>query len=200
MKLRETGFIDFLKKKGGIASYAEIMQAGFNKALLKAILNSGQIRKVDRGLYRLSEGFTIPNPDLVIASIKIPKGTVCLLSALAFHEATNEIPRYVYIAIPRGSHANKIVYPPVKIHHFSPRTWRAGIERHKIGEYNIKVYSLAKTVADCFKFRNKIGVDIAREALKVALEEKSVKPIEIIKYAKICRVYRIIKPIIEAII
>jgi predicted transcriptional regulator of viral defense system len=200
MKPKEIGLVDFLKKKGGIASYADIMQAGFNKALLKSIMNSGRILKVDRGLYRLSEGFTIPNPDLVVASIKIPKGTVCLLSALAFHEATDEVPRYVYIAIPRGSHANKIKYPPVKIYRFAPNAWRTGIEKHKIGKYEIKVYSLAKTVADCFKFRNKIGIDVARQALKVALEERGVEPTEIMKYAKICRVHRIIKPIIEAMI
>jgi predicted transcriptional regulator of viral defense system len=200
MKPSETGLVNFLKKKGGIASYADIMQAGFSKALLKSIVNSGRIQKVNRGLYKLSDGLSLSNPDLVVVSIKISKGVVCLLSALSFHEATNEVPRYVYMAIPRGSHANKIAYPPVKIHRFSPNTWGAGIEGHKIGEYNIRVYSLAKTVADCFKFRFKIGVDTARQALKVALEEKGVEPTEIMKYAKICRVHRIIKPLIETML
>ncbi|GAH34508.1 unnamed protein product [marine sediment metagenome] len=104
----DSKLINFLKKKGGLASYAEIIDAGFHKAILKAVLNSGQIQKIDRGLYRLSDGSTLSSPDLVAVSIKIPKGIVCLLSALAFHEATNEIPHYVDIAIPRGAHANKM--------------------------------------------------------------------------------------------
>lgn len=192
--------INFLKRKGGLASYAEIINAGFHKAILKAVLNSGQIQKIDRGLYRLSDGSTLSSPDLVAVSIKIPKGIVCLLSALAFHEATNEIPHYVDIAIPRGAHANKMKYPPVRFYRFASNAWKAGIEEHEIEDHKIKVYNLAKTIADCFKFRNRIGADVARDALKVAVTEKGMKPKEIIQYAKICRVDSIVKPILEAMI
>ncbi len=192
--------INFLKKKGGLASYAEIIDAGFHKAILKAVLNSGQIQKIDRGLYRLSGGCTLSSPDLVAVSIKIPKGIVCLLSALAFHEATNEIPHYVDIAIPRGAHANKMKYPPVRFYRFASNTWKPGIEEHEIEDHKIKVYNLAKTIADCFKFRNRIGTDVARDALKVAVTEKGIKPREIIHYARICRVDSIVKPILEAMI
>ena len=173
MEFKKTELVDFLKKKGGVASYAEIIRAGFSKAHLKVSLDSGRIQKVDRGLYRLSDGTSLSNPDLVAVSIKVPKGTVCLLSALAFHEATNEIPKCVDIAIPRGMHANKIKYPPVKFYRFAPSAWKVGIEKHEIEGHEIKVYSLAKTIADCFKFRNKIGVDVARDALKVAITESS---------------------------
>jgi len=196
----DSKLINFLKKKGGLASYAEIIDAGFHKAILKAVLNSGQIQKIDRGLYRLSDGSTLSSPDLVAVSIKIPKGIVCLLSALAFHEATNEIPHYVDIAIPRGAHANKMKYPPVRFYRFASHTWKAGIEEHEIEDHKIKVYNLAKTIADCFKFRNRIGADVARDALRVAVTEKGIKPKEIIQYAKICRVDSIVKPILEAMI
>lgn len=196
----DSKLINFLKKKGGLASYAEIINAGFHKAILKAVLNSGQIQKIDRGLYRLSDGSTLSSPDLVAVSIKIPKGIVCLLSALAFHEATNEIPHYVDIAIPRGAHANKMKYPPVRFYRFASNAWKAGIEEHEIEDHKIKVYNLAKTIADCFKFRNRIGADVARDALKVAVTEKGIKPKEIIQYAKICRVDSIVKPILEAMI
>jgi len=196
----DSKFINFLKKKGGLASYAEIIDAGFHKAILKAVLNSGQIQKIDRGLYRLSDGSTLSSPDLVAVSIKIPKGIVCLLSALAFHEATNEIPHYVDIAIPRGAHANKMKYPPVRFYRFASNAWKAGIEEHEIEDHKIKVYNLAKTIADCFKFRNRIGADVARDALKVAVTEKDIKPKEIMQYAKICRVDSIVKPILEAMI
>jgi predicted transcriptional regulator of viral defense system len=200
MGFRETKLISFLKKKGGVASYAKIIEAGFNKALLKTSLKSGKIQKVDRGLYRLSNGTSLSDPDLVAVSIKVSKGVVCLLSALAFHEATNEIPKYVDIAIPRGVHANKIKYPPVKFYRFAPNAWKAGIEKHNIGEYEIKVYSLAKTIADCFKFRNRIGMNVARDALKIAVVEKGITPKDIMGYAKICRVGKIIKPVLETMI
>ena len=200
MSTKEKKFIEFLKKRGGIVSYKEIIKAGFNKAFLRNNLDSGQIQKVDRALYRLSDDFTLSNPDLVAVSIKVSKGVVCLLSALAFHEATSEIPHHVDIAIPRGAWANKINYPPVKFYHFVSKAWKAGIEKFEIEGYQIKVYSLAKTIADCFKFRNKIGMNIAREALKIAITEKGVQPKEIIQYAEICRVDNIIKPILEAML
>ena len=200
MRFDKIKFINFLKKRGGVASYAEIIGAGFNKVHIKISLNSGQIQKVDRGLYKLSDGVSLSNPDLVVVSIKVPKGTVCLLSALAFYEATNEVPKYVDIAISRGGHANKIKYPPVKFYRFAPNVWKAGIEKHKIEGHEIKVYSLAKTIADCFKFRNKIGADVAREALKIAVQEKRERPADIMKYAKLCRVSTIIKPILETIL
>ena len=200
MELKKTELINFLKKRGGVASYAEIIKAGFNKHYLKTNLNSGRIQKVDRGLYRLSDGISLANPDLVAVSIKVPKGTVCLLSAIAFYEATNEIPKYVDIAIPRGTHANRIQYPPVKFYRFAPQAWKAGIEEYEIEGHKIKVYNLAKTIADCFKFRNKIGMNVTRDALKIAVIEKDITPKEIMKYAKICRVDSIIKPILEAMI
>jgi len=200
MTTKEKKFIEFLKKRGGMVSYKEIIKAGFNKAFLKDNLDSGRIQKVDRALYRLSDGFTLSYPDLVAVSIKVSKGVVCLLSALAFHEVTSEIPRYINIAIPRGAWANKINYPPVKFYHFASKAWEAGIEKQKIEGYQIKVYCLAKTIADCFKFRNKIGMDVAREALKIAITEKGVQPKEIMQYAEICRVDNIIKPILEAML
>lgn len=197
---KKTAVTNFLRGKKGLATYAEIIKAGFNKAQLKAGLNSGRIQKVDRGLYRLSEGFNLSNPDIAAVSIKASNGVVCLLSALAFHEATNEIPDCVHIAIPRGSHANKIKYPPVKFYRYNPSTWEAGIEEHEIDGRKIRIYNLARTIADCFKFRNKIGMNIARDALKVAVMEKGIKPPEIMQYAKICRVDRIIKPILETLL
>ena len=104
------------------------------------------------------------------------------------------------MAIPPIAHANRIKYPPVKFYRFAPKTWKSGIEERVISGYKIRIYSLAKTIADCFKFRNKIGIDVAREALKIAVTEKNIKPKEIMQYAKICRVDRIIKPILEAML
>ncbi|OGC34391.1 hypothetical protein A2462_00825 [candidate division WOR-1 bacterium RIFOXYC2_FULL_41_25] len=200
MKKENELLIDFFRKKDGIVSYAEILGAGFDKSMLRKSLDSNEIQKLDRGLYQLATGVSLSNPDLAAVVIKVPKGVVCLLSALALHEATDEIPKYVDVAVARGMHTNKIKYPPVKFYYFSPQTCGIGIEKHRIGGRQIKVYSLAKTIADCFKFRNRIGLDVAREALKIAITEKGIKPQEIMRYAKICRVNTIMQPILEAML
>lgn len=183
-----------------MASYSELNKAGFNKVLIKVSLANKNVKRIDRGLYGLSEGMSFSNPDLVAISIKIPKGIVCLISALAFHEATNEIPKYVDVAIPRGTHESRIKYPPIRFYRFDLKAWEAGIENHEIEEHKIKIYCLAKTIADCFKFRNRIGMNVAREALKVAVMEKNIKAKDIMGYAKICRVDKIIKPILETML
>lgn len=200
MKKKVTELINHFKERGGIVEYTDIIKAGFYKLILKEALKSGRIQKLDRGLYKLSDSLDFVHPDLVIVSIKAPEGIVCLISALGFHEATNEIPKYVEIAIPRGKHANRINYPPVRYYHFGLKAWAAGIENHKIEGHEIRIYSLAKTIADCFKFRNKIGINIARDSLKIAVNEKGISPQDIMKYAKICRVDTIIKPILETMI
>jgi predicted transcriptional regulator of viral defense system len=199
MGSKDNELISFLKKRGGLAGYSEIIKAGFRKGTLKVLLRSGRVDKIDRALYKLQGGIDLPNPDFVTVSIKAPQAVICLLSALAFHEVTSEISRYVDLAIPRGSHANRIKYPPVRFYRFAPNTWEAGVEDHEMEGRRVKIYNLAKTIADCFKFRNKIGINVAREALKVAVAEKRISPKEIMRYAKICRVGNIIKPILESI-
>ena len=189
--------IGFFQKHGGILRFSAILKAGFHSDSLIALEEEKRVEKIGRGLYRLAGHEPSSHPDFVTACLQAPKGVVCLLSALAFHEATNEIPKAVNLAISRGIHANKIDYPPVKFYRFTPDSWKAGIEEHKIEGHQIRVYNLAKTVADCFKFRNRIGMDVAREALKVAITEKRISPKEIMRYAKICRVDKIIKPILE---
>lgn len=200
MKSKKPKLVDFFRKRGGLASYAEVIDAGFKKAALKAALNSGSISRIDRGLYKTVVGSSVAVPDIVVASIKAPKGVMCLISALAFHEATDEIPRHVEMAIRRGAHVNKINYPPMKFYRFAPEAWKAGVEERNIESHKVKVYNLAKTIADCFKFRNKIGIGVAREALKTAITEKRILPTEIMRYAKICRVANVIKPVLEAML
>jgi len=200
MDSKETKLIEFLRKRGGMASYSELSKAGINKDILKDSLKSHRVERLDRGLYCLSGDMSFSNPDFVAISIKIPKGVICLISALAFHEATSEIPKYIDVAIPRGTHESRVKYPPIRFYRFASKAWKAGIEEHKVGGYKIKVYNLAKTIVDCFKFRNRIGIDVARDALKVAITEKYTKPKEIMQYAKICRVDKIVKPILETML
>ncbi len=200
MKRNAQGMINYFKSHNGVVRFSSILRAGFHPDSLNSLVKEGKVEKISRGLYRLSDYEFDSHPDLVTASLQAPRGIICLLSALAFHEATNEIPRRVDIAIPRSSRPYKIIYPPVKFYRFAQKAWEAGIEEHETDRFKIRVYSIAKTIADCFKFRNKIGVNVAREALKTAITEKGVKPVEIMQYAKICRVNNIIKPILEAML
>ncbi len=190
----------YLRSHGGIARFSSILKAGFHSDALKNLEKENKVEKIGRGLYRLTNYTLGSHPDYVIASLQTSKGIICLISALYFYKATTEIPRVIDIAIPSGARANRIKYPPVKFYRFSPAAWEAGIEEYEIAGHKIKIYSLAKTIADCFKFRNKIGADVARDAVKIAVTEKGIKPKDIMYYAKICRVDRIIKPILEALL
>lgn len=192
--------IDYFKTQSGVVRFSDILNAGFHSDTLNSLEQSGKIEKIAHGLYKLAGYIPGEYPDLVIASLQAPRGIICLISALSFHNATIEIPKKIEIAIARGSRTYKIQYPPVKFYRFSEITWKSGIEEHCIDGKQIKIYSLSKTIADCFKFRNKIGIDVAREALKIAIQEKRAKPVDIMKYAKLCRITGIVKPIIEAML
>jgi len=200
MQRKTQEIISYFQSHGRVVRFSSILKAGFHPDSLATLEKEKKIVKIARGLYRLSNYDIGSYPDFVIASLQAKKGVICLLSALAFHEATNEIPRCVDIAIPQGAHANRIKYPPVRFYRFAPKAWQAGIKEWEIEGHKIRVYSLAKTIADCFKFRNKIGVDTAREALKAAVTEKHIKPKEIMHYAKICRVDSVMKPILETML
>jgi len=200
MSSRKQKLISFFQNHSGVVRFSAILKAGFHPDTLTILEEEKKVERIGRGLYRLTDQIFGSHPDLVTACLQAPQGVICLISALSFYEATNEIPKVVDLAIVRGAHANKIDYPPVRFYRFASNTWKVGIEDHKIGGHQIKVYSLAKTVADCFKFRNRIGMDVARDALKTAVVQKRISPQEIMRFAKICRVSNIIKPILESII
>lgn len=197
---KQNQLIEFIQKKGGFATYSGLIHAGFYKAVIGNALRTKQIERINRGVYHLAEIPDMSHPDLVNVSIIIPQGVICLITALSFYEVTDEIPHYTDIAIPARSWEKKIKNPPIRYYRFSQKSWEAGIEEHNIDGYKVKIYSLAKTLADCFKFRNRIGMDVARSALKNAFEQKKVSHREIMKYASICRVTNIIKPILETLL
>jgi predicted transcriptional regulator of viral defense system len=197
MHTKQQNLINFFKSNSGVARLSAIRNAGFHSDSLSILEKKNKVEKIARGIYRLIDYAPTSYFDLISASLQAPRGVVCLLSALSFHEATVEVPKFVDIAIPNNTRAYRIKYPPVKFYHFSHESWKAGIEEKKIDHYTVKIYNLAKTIADCCKFRNKIGMNVVREALKIAITEKNVSPQEIMHYSKICRVANIIKPILE---
>ena len=134
-----------------------------------------------------------------MVAARAPQVVFCLLTALQFHGLTTQLPRQVWIALPQGSHAPKMDYPPIKLIQYTGDAFTQGIETHRIDQVDIRVYSVAKTVADCFKHRNKIGLDVALEALKDARSQMKVPADDLWRYAKICRVANVMRPYLEAV-
>jgi predicted transcriptional regulator of viral defense system len=153
---------------------------------------------MSRGVFRLNELPPISNPDIAIIALRSPKAVLCLISALSFHNITTQIPHKVHIALPRNAIAPRIGQPPLSVHKFSGPAYSSGIEEHGIDGINVKVYSAEKTLADCFKFRNALGMEVVLEALKFYRSRMRLRVAELLKYARVCRVERIMKPYLEA--
>jgi predicted transcriptional regulator of viral defense system len=147
----------------------------------------------------LADNPPLSNPDLILVAKRIPKGVICLLSALSFHDITTHIPHEIHIALSCGAEEPRLKYPPIRTFRFSNKAFSEGIQIHRIDRVKIKVFSPEKTLADCFKFRNTIGLDTAIEALKLYRNSRDIKIDEIMHFAKICRVAKIMRPYLEAL-
>lgn len=200
MSNKSDELIEYMKESGRIIRFSDILDAGFHPDTIKHLVDKNRIIKPARGLYTLESNMPKQHPDLVLANLQAPGGVICLISALSFYNATSDIPSHVDIALEKGAGEYRINYPPVKYYHFSSKSYSAGISMHQIDGYRVKIYNLAKTIADCFKFRNQIGIDTATEGLKIAVTEHNVHPNKIMEYARICRVHNIIKPKLETLI
>lgn len=187
-----------IRQRGGIIRTSDALQSGIHPRTLYQLRDTGALEQISRGVYRLAEMEAVSNPDFVVVATRIPNAVICLISALSFHEITTQIPHEVSVAIPKDSKPPMIDYPPVQFHKFSKEPFQAGIEEHQIDGVVIKVYSPEKTLADCFKFRNKIGMDIVLEALKLYKSRMEFDHKKILEYAKICRVDKIVLPYLEA--
>jgi predicted transcriptional regulator of viral defense system len=188
------------RNRGGVLRMSEALKAGIHRRMLYSMLEAGFIEPLNRGLYRLTDLPPLGNPDLVSVSLKVPSGVICLISALAYHEITTQVPHEVYVALERGTETPRLNHPPTRIFWFSGQAFAAGIETHSIDGVSVRIYSPGKTIADCFKYRNKIGLDIAIEALKLYRERKRFKADDLMQVARVCRVEKVIRPYLEALL
>jgi predicted transcriptional regulator of viral defense system len=188
-----------IRKQGGIVRASEAIALGIHPRTLYRLRDENRLVTVSRGLYRLADLPELSEPDLISIATRIPQAVICLISALAFHEITTEIPHEVSIALPRTVKRPRFDYPPLRVFWFSGEALTQSIEEHKIDGVKVRVYGPEKTVADCFKFRNKIGPDVAIEALKLCLERKGSTPRKLLHYARICRIERVMRPYLEAL-
>jgi predicted transcriptional regulator of viral defense system len=172
---------------------------GGSRSHLWNLARSGQIERIGRGLYRDKNSPISESEAYVELAKRAPHGVLCLASALRFHELSTENPFEIWLAIERGAWTPMIDFPPVRVIHFSKPAFEFGIETHPLDGIPIRVYSPAKTVADCFKFRSRIGTETAIQALRAAYREKKATMDELWKAAKICRVSNVIRPYMESI-
>lgn len=188
------------KKHGGILHTAQALRAGIHPSTLYAMRDSGALEVVSRGVYRLAGSSPLGNPDLVTVATRIPGGVICLISALAFHKLTTQIPHEVHVALTRGAEEPRVDHPPIKTYRFTGEAFTEGVEAHELDSVSVRIYSPEKTLTDCFKFRNQIGLDTVVEAVRSYSEHGRVKVDDLMRYASICRVTRIIRPYLEAIL
>ncbi len=177
----------------------EFIAIGIQYAELARWVSQGKLIKIDRGLYSQSNLPATEHLSLLQASLQVPKGVICLISALQFHEVTTQLPQEVWIALPRNARKPRFRDVPVRVHHFSEPAYSAGIEKKEIEGGSIFVYNLAKTVVDLFRLRNKVGLDVALEALSEALKSRKAERKEIHAYARKLRMYNVMRPYMEAI-
>jgi predicted transcriptional regulator of viral defense system len=178
----------------------EVAAAGIHRQALTRLVAAGQLERIGRGLYRPPEHPITEHHGLALASAAVPQGVICLLSALQFHSIGTQLPADVWIAINRRAHRPSLRYPPLRVVRYSGDALNEGIEPHRIEGQAVKVYSIAKTLADCFKYRNKIGIDVALEALREAWRARRFSMDELDRCARICRVQRVMQPYLEGLV
>ena len=192
---------NIFRENNGILRWSKATRLGINPKTLSDMVGARVLVKEGRGLYRLAELEPPSSPDIVYVLQRVPDAVVCLISALAFYELTTQIPYRVYIALPREKKriSPRIEYPPIEVVWLSKKPYQAGIENKTVDGFNISIYCREKTLADCFKFRNKIGTDLAVDALKDYMRSRNRDIPKLIEYARIDRVERIMLPYIEAL-
>lgn len=189
-----------LARRRGSITRRQVAAAGIHTQALSRLVRQGRLQRVGRGLYRLPEAPLTEHHGLALVAAAAPNAVVCLLSALSFHRVGTQLPHEVWIAVDRRTRRPAIPYPPLRVVRFGGAALTDGIETHRIEGETVRVYNLAKTLADTFKYRNKVGLDIALEALREAWRSRLVTFAAIERHARICRVQHIMRPYLEALV
>ena len=188
-----------LLNKSGVLRPRDLQKIGVSGTYLNKLHADGVVERVSRGLYTKKGSQPSERRTMAEASKRVPRGTICLLSALQFHGLTTEAPFEIWMAIDEKSRAPCVSYPPLRIVRFSGQALAYGVEKHEIDGVVVPIYSPSKTVADCFKYRNKIGLDVAIEALRDALRQRKATRDQLWTAAKVCRMANVMRPYLEAV-
>ena len=199
MKISPIEQIISLARESGIIRPRDLVAYGIPREYLRRLCVKGILERQSRGIYTLRDAELTQHQSLMQACKRLPKGVVCLLSALRFHGLTTQAPFEIWMAIDRKARLPKAGGVPLHLVRFSGEALTEGIERHCIEGVEVSVYCPAKTVADCFKYRNKIGLDVALEALRECRRERRCTVDDLWRFAKICRVANVMRPYLEAL-
>ncbi len=181
----------------GILRVRDMAQQGISRQTIQRMTEEGELLRIGRGLYSRPDAVVTENHTLAQVCARVPHGVICLTSALQFHELTTQSPWQVWLLIERHARAPKLDYPTLRIMRASPEFLAEGVEEHKIEGVTVRVTNVARTVADCFKYRNKIGLAVAMEALRECLGERRTDRASLHRYARLCRVERVMQPYLE---
>ena len=198
MKSAREKTIELFKNKGGLLRTSEALDLGIHRRTLYSLRDEGILVAVSRGLYQLAEIEVPSEINLAEVAKRVPKGVICLVSALAFHELTTQIPHYVWLAVERKARKPRIEYPPVRVFHFSGKVFTSGIESCRISRQTVRIYNAPKTIIDCFRWRRAVGLDVAIEATREYLKRPDSSPSTLMEYAKVCGMEKRVTPYLEA--
>jgi len=188
------------KNRYGYAYLKELKKQGIHTDTIRRLMQDGAIEKVKAGLYKLADMPVLSNQGMIDVCMAMPKAVVCLHSALSYHDLTTTLPAAITIALPRDSKPIKLTYPPTQIFYFSQKNYQMGIGRMATKAGIFAIYNIEKTIVDCFRYRHKLGMDVALEGLRNYLKKPGYNMNKLIKYAKAGRMLRVMKPYIEAVI
>ena len=191
--------IEALLQKEGTLRSSDLVSAGVSRARLSRMVAAGELARLARGVYALPDYRLTEFSSLVLVARRVPKALFCLLSALRIHDLTSQAPFEVWIALGNKAHLPKLDYPPVRVVRFSPSALSEGVEEHVVEGATLRVTSVAKTVADCFKFRNQLGLDVAIDALRGARQTRRATADDLWRLATVDRVTNVIRPYLEAV-
>jgi predicted transcriptional regulator of viral defense system len=189
-----------LARKHGILTTRRVVEVGIHRQALTRMVREGEIDRIDRSLYRMPNLPITEKHGFALAAAGVPRGVICLTSALSFHEIGTQLPHEVWIAIDRRARLPRLSYPRLRVMRFGGKALTEGIERVAVEGQSVQVYDVAKTLADVFKYRNKVGLDVALEALRDAWHARRFTMDEICYYGRICRVERVMQPYLEMLV
>lgn len=189
-----------MARRRGTLATREVVGAGIHRQVLSRGVREGALERISRGQYRLPGHPVTEHHGLAVAAAAVPNGVICLLSALSFHGIGTELPFEIWMAIDRRARRPSLRHPPLRIARFTGPALKGGVETHRVEGQAVRVYGIAKTIADCFKYRNKIGLGVALEALREAWRARRFTMDQMDRYARICRVERVMRPYLEALV
>lgn len=191
--------IALFRSRGGLLRTTEALDQGIHRRTLYGLRDEGILVAVSRGLYQLADMEVSAETNLAEIAKLVPNGVICLVSSLSFHGLTTQIPHYVWLAVERKARKPSVAYPPVRVFHFSGKSFTSGIETCRIQNQNVRIYNAPKTIMDCFRWRGAVGLDVALEAAREYLKRPDSSPSTLMHYARVCDVEKKVTPYLEAL-